>query len=328
VVISLILAWDNFAVSFGSALFSSTVGQVSQHFHVSVEVAILGISLYVMGFATGPVIWGPASELLGRKKPLLVSMFGFSVFAVASATAKDFQTLMLTRFFTGFFGGGCFAIVPACFADMYDDTQRGIAITVFAMAVFLGPFTSPFIGGFITMSHLHWRWTMYILTIMGWLGTVLTLWIKDSYAPTILVSKAARVRRETGNFAVHARLEEVEVDMAELVSTNFMRPLRLLATEPILFLITLYMSFIYGLIYLFLGAYPIVFQEVHGMNLGVGGLPFFGLVIGTCLAGLYIMYDQISYRKKLRANNGVQIPEWRLPPVIVGAVCFSVGLFW
>jgi DHA1 family multidrug resistance protein-like MFS transporter len=323
-----ILAFITFVASFSSAIFSSAISQISHEFHVSTEVGVLGVSLYVLGFAFGPILWGPGSELTGRRLPLIISMFGFSIFAVAAATAKDYQTLMLTRFFSGFFAAGPLAIVPACFADIYDDSQRGIAITAFAMAVFVGPFASPFVGGFIADSHLRWRWTMYIASIMGWLSTFLTLFIKESYAPAILVAKAGRIRRETKNFAIHARQEEIEVNFRDLVSQNFSRPIRLLFTEPIIFLITIYMSFIYGLIYLFLGAYPIVFQKVHGMNEGVGGLPFIGLIIGQLCGGVSIMIDQVQYKKKLAKNHGVQIPEWRLPPVIVGAIAFAVGLFW
>jgi DHA1 family multidrug resistance protein-like MFS transporter len=325
---SIIFSFITFVASFSSAIFSSAIPQVSHEFHVSTEVGVLGITLYVLGFAFGPIAWGPGSELLGRKKPLVVAMFGFAIFAVAAATAKDYQTLMLSRFFSGFFAAGPLAIVPACFADMYDDSQRGIAITAFAMAVFCGPFASPFVGGFIADSHLRWRWTMYIASIMGWLSTFLTLFLKETYAPAILVAKAGRIRRETKNFAIHAKQEEVEVDFLELIDENFMRPVRMLFTEPIIFLITLYMSFIYGLIYLFLGAYPIVFQGVHGMNEGVGGLPFIGLIVGQLCGGIYIMIDQVQYKKKLVRNHGVQVPEWRLPPVIVGAVAFAIGLFW
>lgn len=325
---SVILSFITFVASFSSAVFSAAIPQVVEQFHVSTEVGILGISLYVLGFAFGPILWGPGSEILGRRLPLQVSMFGFALFSVASATAKDYQTLMLTRFFAGFFAAGPLAIVPACFADLYDDATRGLAITVFAMTVFIGPFAS-FVGGFIVDdASLRWRWTMYISSIMGWLSFGLTLFLAESYAPAILVAKAGRIRRETKNFAIHAKQEEIEVDFKQLLNNNFSRPIRLLVTEPIVFLITLYMSFIYGLIYLFLGAYPIVFEDVHGMNAGVGRLPFIALIIGQFLGGIYILFEQASYQRKLKKNNGVQVPEWRLPPVIVGAVCFSIGLFW
>jgi DHA1 family multidrug resistance protein-like MFS transporter len=252
-----------------------------------------------------------------------------SIFSIAVAVAKDYQTVMISRFFSGLFSASPLAVVPACFADLYNNKDRGIAITIFAMAVFMGPFTSPFIGGFITMSYLGWWWTMYISAIMGFLGFGLcVLFLRETYAPAILVTKAGQLRRQTKNWGIHAKQEEVEVDFHELLTNNFSRPIRLLITEPIVLLITIYMSFIYGLLYVFLSAYPIVFQGVYGMNLGVGGLPFFGLVIGQLLAGLYILLTQGQYNKKLIANNNVPIPEWRLPPVMIGAVCFAGGLFW
>lgn len=102
----------------------------------------------------------------------------------------------------------------------------------------------------------------------------------------------------------------------------------MLVTERIVLLLSIYMAFIYGLLYLFLTAYPLVFQGVHGMNLGVGGLPFLGMVTGQLTAGALIFIRQPSYQKKLAANGGVPVPEWRLPEVIAGGVCFSIGIFW
>jgi DHA1 family multidrug resistance protein-like MFS transporter len=100
----------------------------------------------------------------------------------------------------------------------------------------------------------------------------------------ILINKAEELRRRTKNWGIHAKQEEIEIDLRELAEKNFTRPLRMLITEPIVLLISLYMAFIYGLLYLFLTAYPLVFQGVHGMNAGVGGLPFFGMITGELLA--------------------------------------------
>ena len=88
------------------------------------------------------------SELRGRKLPLVISLFGFSVFAVGSATAKDLQTLMLCRFFMSVFGSCSVAVVAAVYADMYGPETRGLALTAFAASVFMGPMVAPFIGGF------------------------------------------------------------------------------------------------------------------------------------------------------------------------------------
>lgn len=163
---------------------------------------------------------------------------------------------------------------------------------------------------------------------MGWLAFgLIVLFLKETYAPAILVEKAATLRRQTRNWGIHAKQDEVELDINELITTNFSRPIRMLFTEPIVLFVTIYMSFIYGLMYALLGAYPIVFQGIHGMNLGVGGLPFIGLIIGECCGGIYILCLQKGYVKKLQANDDVPVPEWRLWPAAVGGIAFTAGLF-
>lgn len=330
VFLSVILGYTTLVAAFTSSIFSSATGAVARQFHVSTEVGILGISLYVLGFATGPILWAPLSELRGRKLPLTVAMFGFSIFCIATAVAKDLQTVLICRFFGGVFGSCPLAVVAAVFSDMFDNRSRGLAITVFSMTVFSGPLLAPFIGGFIVLNpHMGWRWTEYIAALMGFLAFGLNLvLLEETYPPIVLVKKAEELRRRTKNWGIHAKQEEIEVDFRELMTKNFSRPLRILVTEPIVLLLSIYMAFIYGLLYLFLTAYPIVFQRIHGMNLGVGGLPYFGMIIGMLFAGITIALTQPSYNRKLAANNNVPIPEWRLPPVIVGGISFTGGLFW
>ena len=168
-----------------------------------------------------------------------------------------------------------------------------------------------------------------LVAIMGFVAFFLDLiFLEETYPPVILISKAAELRRRTKNWGIHAKQEEIEIDFRELVTKNFSRPMRLLFTEPIVLLLSIYMAFIYGLLYLFLTAYPIVFQQIHGMSGGVGGLPYFGMIIGMICAGIYIALTQPSYNKKLAANNGIPVPEWRIPPIIIGGFSFAGGLFW
>lgn len=327
---AIVLGYYTLTSAFGSSIFSSVTQSVAAHFGFSSEVGILGISLYVLGFATGPILWAPFSELYGRRTPLIISSFGFSIFNIAVAVAKDAQTVFICRFFGGFMGACPLTVVGAVFADMYNNRQRGIAVTVFSIAVFSGPLLAPFIGGFIDMNrHMGWRWTEYIVSFMGFLAFGLLLFfLEETYPPIILVNKAAELRRRTKNWGIHAKQEEIEVDLRELLEKNLSRPMRMLFTEPIVLALSIYMAFVYGLLYLFLTFYPIVFQQIHGMNQGVGGLPYFGMILGEVFAGLYIVFTQPSYNRKLEKNNNMPIPEWRLPPVIIGGVLFSLGLFW
>ncbi|KAL1953491.1 hypothetical protein VTO42DRAFT_2770 [Malbranchea cinnamomea] len=326
---AVILAWTTIISSFTSSIFSTATQDVATVFGVSTQVSILGLSLFVVGYATGPLIWAPLSELRGRRFPLILSTFGFTVFQFAVATAKDLQTVMLCRFCSGFFGACPVAVVAAVFSDMFDNAHRGLAITPFSMTVFSGPLLAPFIGGYIVESHLGWRWTAYLPGILGASALLLnSLFLLETYPPLILVEKAAELRRRTRNWGIHAKQEEVEVDFRELLEKNFSRPLKILFTEPIVLLVSIYTAFIYGLLYLFLTAYPVVFQRIHGFGKGVGGLPYFGMIVGQLIGGMSIILCQPWYTRKLVANDNVPVPEWRLPHVMVGGVAFAIGLFW
>ena len=90
---ALMLAYTTFVAAFASSIFSVATPIVAKSYHVSSEVGVLGVSLYVLGFATGPTLWAPLSELRGRRLPLVVSMFGFTVFMFGVATGKDLQTI-------------------------------------------------------------------------------------------------------------------------------------------------------------------------------------------------------------------------------------------
>lgn len=102
--VAITLGFVTLTAAFGSSIFSTATGVVAQQFNISRQFGILGVSLYVLGFATGPIVWAPSSELYGRKIPLLISSFMFSIFNIAVAVAKDTQTIFICRFFAGFAG--------------------------------------------------------------------------------------------------------------------------------------------------------------------------------------------------------------------------------
>ncbi|KAJ5157263.1 uncharacterized protein N7482_008363 [Penicillium canariense] len=327
--ISILVCSGTFIVSFTSAVFAPGIDSASREFGVGSEVGTLGTTLYVLGFAAGPVIWAPASELRGRKWPLTIAMLGGGIFTIASAVAKDIQTLNICRFFAGMCGSSQLTVVPAVLSDLYDNTYRGTAISLYALTVFVGPFSAPFTGGFIASSYLGWRWTLYIPTFLSFTnGIISVLFLPETYAPCLLVKKAAKIRHETKNWGIHAKHERVEVEPRELLEKYFTRPLRMLVTEPIILLVSIYMSFIYGIVYALLEAYPYVFESIYDMKPGISGLPFIGLIIGQVLACGFILSQHAAYTKKLVENKNVPIPEWRLRPTILGAPVFTVGLFW
>ncbi|RDW93470.1 MFS transporter [Aspergillus mulundensis] len=269
------------------------------------------------------------SELWGRRIPLVIAIVGQGILTIACAVATDVQTLIICRFFAGVCGASQLNVVPGVLADLYNNTYRGVAISLYALTVFGGPFIAPIAGRFTVSSSLGWRWTLYIPAILALaIGALSLFYLKETYPPCLLIDKASSIRKRSGNWAIHAKQEELELEVRTLVEKYLTRPLRLLITEPVLLLLSLYMSFIYGLVYALLQAYPYVFEHIHGLGPGPAGLMFVGLIVGIVLALGFILSQQRQYTKDLQENGNVPVPEWRLRPTMIGAPVFTVGLFW
>lgn len=316
-------------MSYTSAIFAPAISSASKVFDVGPEVGALGTTLYVLGFASGPLIWAPWSEVQGRKWPLTISMLVGGIFTIASALAKDFQTLIICRFFAGVCGAGQLTVVPGVLADIFDNTYRGVAISLYALTVFVGPFTAPFTGGYLVSSSLGWRWVLYIPAFLSFAnGGISFFFLRESYAPCLLVAKGAALRRQTDNWGIHAQHDQIDVDSRSLIDKFFTRPLKMLVTEPIILLVSIYMSFVYGLVYCLLEAYPYVFEEIYGFTPGVSGLPFLGLVIGQALGCAFVISRHANYVKKMLSDNNVPVPERCLDPTLLGSPVFPIGIFW
>jgi DHA1 family multidrug resistance protein-like MFS transporter len=179
------------------------------------------------------------------------------------------------------------------------------------------------------MSYLTWRWTEYLTAIMGFgFGIIGFFVIPETYAPVLLQRKAKKIRHETKNWAIHAKADEQQVNLNEIMTKFLLRPFKMLFLEPILLLITIYMSLIYGILYLFFVAYPIAFSEVRGWNLGVGALPFIAVTVGVFFGALLIVYtSKTRFARKLKETGHV-VPEERLIPMMIGGAVFPAGLFW
>lgn len=330
-IIAAILSFYSLTAAWGSSVFSPAISVIARQYHVNSTVAALGISLYVVGFASGPVIWSPLSEVYGRKLPIALSSILFTCFCFATATGKDLQTILITRFFSGFCGSAPLTIVAAAFADIFDNKTRGVAIDIFSITVFCGPVIAPIVGGFIVESYLGWHWTMYLTGIMSFTSIITVIFFLDeTYPPLLLVSKAEKLRRMTGNWAIHAAHETVKLDFNQIVTKTITRPLKMLVSEPIILLISIYTGFCYAILYLCLSSYPYVFMVKYKWSLSHAMLPYVGILIGMaiCCTVMMTVYERQYFALVEKSENGRPSPEARLEPMKPAAICFFIGLFW
>lgn len=262
--------------------------------------------------------------------PLWVGFSGFVILQIPVATAHNVETILVFRFLIGVFGSSGTATIGGILYDIWDPLLRGVAISVFAVSTFVGPVAGPILGAFIVDSHLGWRWTAWLTCIFsGTFAIIAIATSQETYGPVILQRRAARLRNETRNWALHSELDEHRPTLGDIFTKYFSRPPQMLITEPILMFMTIYIALSYAMLYLFFFSYPISFRRDRGWeNAAVAALPLLGLSLGI-IAGLgVIAYGTKTHFARKMKEHGSVAPEDRLPEVIVGAVCLPIGLFW
>lgn len=314
--------------TWASSSYSAGTTRVSEVFGVSTEVAVLGTTLFLLGFGLGPLLWAPLSEVYGRRLAVLTPMFVAICFSFATATAKDFQTVLITRFFGAFFASAPVTNTGGVLGDLFSPAHRGIAMAGYALAVIGGPTLGPIVSAAVVqVPSLGWRWTEYLTGILqAFVLLNAAIFIDETYAPQLLVVKARRLRHESGNWALHAKFEEWDPSIASLAKKFMVKPIQLLCT-PICFLIALYASFCYGILYMQLGAIPIIFGNIRGWGLLSSELPFLAICLGALTGCTLNILNQLNYNKAYRAAGDRPIPEMRLPPMMLGSVLFAAGQF-
>lgn len=179
------------------------------------------------------------------------------------------------------------------------------------------------------------RWTFYVLLV--WSAAMLLsiiFIVPETYEPVLLRRKAVILRNETGDGRWRAPIEHLDRSIMQTIKRSVYRPFLLLALEPMCLNLCIFSALLLGILYLFFGAFTIVFEDSHGFNLWQAGLTFLGLFVGEIIA---IMTEPLWQRNYIRLvesqkdNHGRKEgsePEFRLPPAITGGLLVPVGLFW
>lgn len=316
-----------FLFTLASSGYSGGIPSMMEQLNVSQELAIAGLSLYVLGFAVGPMFWAPLSEVAGRQLTHLISYFIFACFSGGVTAAQNIETVLVCRFLAGSFGASILTNAAATIADIYTPRQRGLAMSIFSAAPFLGPILGPITSGFIAQAAGRdgWRWTSALYTLLAVIfWTLAVALVPETYAPVLLSARAKTLSRATGKvYRSHFEVKGTTESFSVKMKTALTRPWRLLFLEPIVFLLALYVAIIYAILYLLFAAFPVVYQETRGWKAGAGGLAFLGVAVGVFSAVLLNFFVNKRYRR-LKSPT----PEERLPSVMLGGIAVTVGLFW
>lgn len=333
-----------FAVTCGSSLITPATPEIADQFNVSRTASILALSLYVLGLGLGPMIAAPISEMYGRSVVYKVSSCVFMLFILGAGFSKSFGALLVCRLLAGILGGPVLAVGAGTNADMYTSKSRAIASSLFIMmpvstilsctetsltlAQFLGPALGPVIGGFAAQFR-GWRWTQWCTLFIALAVTAMVMFMSETYKKIILIRRAKRLNIAAPQQNSPTGLAAVKM----LMTITLIRPLNMLATEPTVFLFSLYTAFTFSVLFGFFAAYPYTFQNVYGFNTWQYGLTFLGIGLGVVLAVVTnILVDKLYYAKHhariLKEGRTAVPPEYRLMCAQMGCFGIPIGLFW
>lgn len=335
-------------VSMGSSLYVSSVPELVARYHINQTLALAGLTFYLLGLST--VIGAPLSEVFGRKPIYMISLPLSCLFTMAVGLSNGHMRIILPcRFLAGAFASPAMSIASGTIMDIFDVDEVSVAMTFFCLAPFMGPVISPIMAGF-ACEYENWRWSQWILLLASGLIYPCILLMPETHKGVILRKRAIKRNIKLKEFTKEDQKEFLKITLTITV----FRPLKMLVVEPIVLVFSIYVAFIFAVLFAFFEAYPVIYRGVYLMDYGISGLPFLGIGLGLWLGALvYIVLDRrylfpkapegtpdLAHPTSLRVkpyrghrdpvtNELLPVnPESLLLACKIGAISLPVALFW
>jgi multidrug resistance protein len=280
----------------------------------------------------GPLVLAPLSEIYGRRIVLSCANWFFVVWQIGCALAPNVQSFIVFRLFSGMGGVGCVTLGAGVIADMFPVHQRAMASAIWSMGPLIGPIAGPIAGGFVGET-IGWRWVFWILLIVsGALAAMTELLNRETYARVLIRWKTARLAKELGRNDLRSGYDpagQANLSTGQVLKQGLKRPIILFFKSPIVALIAIYMSLVYGMLYLFFTTITDVFQMQYGFSTGLAGLAYLGIGVGFFVGLVIIALTNDKTVVKLTAQNGGKYePEMRLVMMIIFSCITPISFFW
>ncbi|KAI1386135.1 MFS general substrate transporter [Hypoxylon trugodes] len=327
------LAAITFMSPFSSSVLAPAISYINQDFHnTNPTVGPFPVSIYLLGYATGPLFLAPLSEIFGRAGVLTLSNIFFCLWHIGCALSPNLAFLVAFRFSAGIGGSGCMTLGGAIIGDLFPIESRGVALSVWALGPLIGPTVGPLIGAFIAGS-IGWRWSFWIVLIpSGIITIILAIFLPETNHKVLMQRKVKRLSKEwkrTDLKTCYEADESRKVSQLKILTIGMLRPLKMLIFAPMIFIQSLYVSFIYGSVYLMYNSIPPTFESQYRWGTGISGLVFISIGVGY-MVGLWA-FSMLSDRTVVRltkANAGAFKPEFRLTIMIWYSFLCPLAFFW
>ncbi|KAF6810590.1 caffeine resistance protein 5 [Colletotrichum sojae] len=333
----------------GASIYTVGTEGVKKQFGVSDDVALLGLTMFVLGYGFGPVswtsirawsfvltqsqmIWSPLSEIpqIGRNSIYITALVFFIISQVPIALATNIGMLLAFRFIAGFFGSPILGSGGGILVDMYAPRKQIYAMGLWALIGICGPTLGPIIGGFAVEAK-GWKWAAWIV---AWMSTstlaIMVFFLPETSSGNILYRRALRIRRATRDrrYICEAEIEAEDTSGKEVLLAHLIRPFSLVLTEPVVFVLNCYSSFIYGLMYIWFESLPLAYEEVYHFGLGTRSLALLGLIVGVLfIIPPFFLYYRFRIEPRFDHWGNIE-PEKLLILAMIGCLFPPASLVW
>ncbi|KAK0915359.1 hypothetical protein LTR91_007720 [Friedmanniomyces endolithicus] len=340
--------------AYSAGSYTSTISQLTALWHISDIAALVGVTLFTVGFAVAPMFLAPFSEINGRRPMFVVTGVLLVLFQLVCAVTPTFAGMLIARFLVGCAGSTFSTMVGGVVSDIYHAEDRNTAMSLFSGAALLGTGLGPVVSGFIAQN-TTWRWVFYLQVITcGTVMVFIVFFFNETRGSVLLSRKAKAVNqwyeqlesqdcygmmmptasdatlRAPQRIRWKVKSDEERVSIGKMIAISLYRPFHLLVTEPVVFFFSVWVSFAWGILYLLFSAIPLVFQNNHGFSLEGTDAVFAAICIGAILSTIIAIYQEPLARRYIgdKRRASLDTPEGRLYFACVQSSLLPIGCFW
>ncbi|KAF2022022.1 MFS multidrug transporter [Aaosphaeria arxii CBS 175.79] len=310
------------SMNFNAAIYSNAVEGINKEF--GVHNARHGMVAFLVAYAFGCELWAPWSEELGRYGIMQTSLILVNASILICARSTSFPMMIGGRVLGGLSSAGG-SVTLGMVADMFSTDDQQPAVLWASLWSCLGAVIGGICGGPLEQ-YAPWRWIFYAQLVFGLITQVLHASIARESRSTLLLDRDARRQRKLGVDVWgpnEVRTVRERWDPRRIFTTMY-RPYHMLATEPIVFLLSLLSGFADMLIFMFFESYGYVFER-WGFTPTQRSYALIALALSYVLS--YLSFFPVIKRHNARRRSGETLaPETRLWWLLFQCVLLPIGL--
>ena len=330
--VAILLSLMTFMTTLSSSMLSPAIESISNEFdNANTIVAALPASIYLLGYAIGPLLLAGLSELYGRHYVLTCSNLFFCVWHIGCALAPSLAALIAFRFLAGVGGSAVMTLGGGSISDCFRVSERGRALAAWAVGLIVGPAIGPVVGAFVAET-VGWRWGPWIVLIpSGIVAVSMALLCPESNHRVLIQRRVVSLKRELGQSHLRSCYDAADEEPAHrrILAKSMARPFIMMALSPIVIALSTHVAFLYGTLYLLFNSVSTVFRGQYNWSLGVSGLAYVPMGLGFASGlVLFATLSDKTIERLTKQRKGEFQPEMRLVDCLWYSCAMPISFFW